>query len=270
MFNFQKLNQLTLIERVELLRLKATQKLDATQQAKMGQFLTPPPTACLLASMFDVSNSSIRLLDAGAGIGSLTAAFIHRICQLNKKPKYLSITAYEIDSSFINYLSETIKICESECNQAGIHFTAEILAEDFIKSGVNKLESGLILPEQKFDCAILNPPYRKIQSQSEYRKILSRIQIETTNLYTAFLWLTSELITPNGQIVAITPRSFCNGSYFRNFRKVFLEDLSFRKIHIFESRNQAFKDNNVLQENIIFHAVKSRNDDNDVEIISSI
>lgn len=272
----QQVNQITeniqslFIKSVDLLRLQATHGLDSTQQAKMGQFLTPAPTACLLASMFDISHSSIRLLDAGAGTGSLTAAFVYRICQLDKKPQHLSISAYEIDSVLINYLSDTIKMCESECNKAGIHFTAEILQEDFIKAGVNKLELGLTSHEQKFDFAILNPPYRKIQSQSEHREILSQIKIETTNLYTAFIWLTTQLIVTNGQIVAITPRSFCNGSYFRNFRKTFLSDVHFRKIHIFDSRNQVFKDNNVLQENIIFHAVKSPNNDSDVEIISSV
>ncbi|AFZ26583.1 putative O-methyltransferase [Cylindrospermum stagnale PCC 7417] len=275
--DFEQTHQLTqhtqtsLIERVDLLRVEATSRLNSTQQITMGQFLTPVPTACLLALMFDVSLSSIRLLDAGAGIGSLSAAFVWRVCQLEKKPKYLSITAYEIDSSLIKYLRDTIKMCESECKKAGIHFTANVLQEDFIEVGVNILECGLFSsPLQEFDCVILNPPYRKIQSKSEYRKILSRIKIETSNLYTAFIWLASRLLAPNGQLVAITPRSFCNGSYFRNFRKTFLETMHFQKIHIFESRNQAFKDNSVLQENIIFHVVKAKNDDAEVEIISSV
>lgn len=51
----QQVNQITeniqssFIKSVDLLRLQATHGLDSTQQAKMGQFLTPAPTACLLA-----------------------------------------------------------------------------------------------------------------------------------------------------------------------------------------------------------------------------
>ena len=67
---------MSLIERIDLLRLDATRRLNSVQQAEMGQFLTPAPTAYLLASMFDISGSAIRLLDPGAGIGSLLAAFV--------------------------------------------------------------------------------------------------------------------------------------------------------------------------------------------------
>ncbi len=259
------------IERVDLLRVDATRRLNPIQQKKLGQFFTPLPTANLLASMFNISHSSIRFLDAGAGIGSLLAAFVWRVCQLDKKPEYLSITAYEIDPKLLDYLADTLKMCASECQRVGIHFTAEIFPEDFIEAAVNMLEFSLISPSwQKFDCAILNPPYQKIQSSSQYRQKLSQIKIETSNLYTAFLWLTSCLLVPNGQLVAITPRSFCNGFYFKKFRKAFLEDMHFQKVHIFELRHQTFKDDDVLQENIIFHAVKAKSQDQKVEIISSM
>nr|HRJ43869.1 BsuBI/PstI family type II restriction endonuclease [Caldilineaceae bacterium] len=81
--------------------------------------------------------------------------------------------------------------------------------------------------------------------------------IETSNLYAAFLAIAVELLEPGGELVAITPRSFCNGPYFKAFRKLFLGTMAFRRIHIFESREEAFKDDEVLQENIIFHAVKT-------------
>jgi len=34
---------------------------------------------------------------------------------------------------------------------------------------------------------------------------------ETSNLYTAFLAIAIKLLEPGGELVAITPRSFCNG-----------------------------------------------------------
>ena len=52
-----------------------------------------------------------------------------------------------------------------------------------------------------------------------------------------------------GQIVAIIPRSFCNGPYYRSFRDFILERAAIKQIHLFGSRNKAFMDDNVLQEN---------------------
>jgi adenine-specific DNA-methyltransferase len=107
-------------------------------------------------------------------------------------------------------------------------------------------------------CAILNPPYRKIQSTSAARQALRRAGIETSNLYTGFLALAIYLLLPQGELVAITPRSFCNGLYFRPFRAFLLEHMALRQFHLFDSRENAFRDNAVLQENIIFSAVKSK------------
>lgn len=93
--------------------------------------------------------------------------------------------------------------------------------------------------------------------------------IETVNLYSAFVWLTISHLVENGEIVAITPRSFCNGAYFRPFRKSLLETMRLKKIHIFPSRSAVFSEDNVLQENIIFHAIKTKDKSSYVEITSN-
>jgi hypothetical protein len=80
---------------------------------------------------------------------------------------------------------------------------------------------------------------------------LRSIGIETVNLYSAFIALAVALAAPGGQIVAIIPRSFCNGPYYRPFRDFILERAAIRHMHLFESRSAAFKDDAVLQENII-------------------
>ena len=58
-------------------------------------------------------------------------------------------------------------------------------------------------------------------------------------------------------MVAITPRSFCNGPYFKPFRALFLSQMSLRRLHLLNSRSTAFHADDVLQENIIVYAVKS-------------
>src|SRR5262249_34002780 len=107
-----------------------------------------------------------------------------------------------------------------------------------------------------FTCAILNPPYRKIHTDSEPRRLLRQLGIETSNLYTGFLAVAMLLLDAGGELVAITPRSFCNGTYFNPFRRSFLTKMSLRRLHVFESRQQAFREDEVLQENVILHAVK--------------
>jgi adenine-specific DNA-methyltransferase len=86
---------------------------------------------------------------------------------------------------------------------------------------------------------------------------MRRVGIETVNLYSAFVALAVALLAKGGQIVAIVPRSFCNGPYYRPFRDFILERTAIRHIHLFESRNKAFKDDQVLQENVILRLERS-------------
>ncbi len=99
--------------------------------------------------------------------------------------------------------------------------------------------------------AILNPPYKKINNDSLHRRALRQVGIETVNLYTAFVALAIEAMAPAGVIVAIIPRSFCNGTYYRPFRQLMLGKTALRAMHLFDSRDSAFKDDSVLQENVI-------------------
>jgi adenine-specific DNA-methyltransferase len=111
--------------------------------------------------------------------------------------------------------------------------------------------------EEDFTHVILNPPYKKINGETQTRKLLNSVGMEVSNLYAAFVWLAACLTRPGGEITAITPRSFCNGPYFRRFRKALLASIDLRHIHTFESRKEAFADDSVLQENIIFHGIRN-------------
>ena len=260
-----------LVERADFFRVDATRRIDPIRRSTLGQFLTPPPVARLMASMFQRQRQHIGLLDAGAGVGVLTAAFIEEMACWENRPVAISVTAYEIDPLLIEYLTETLALCRFECEKAGIKFQAEILCDDFIESAVNQLNATLFSPAaSKFNCAILNPPYRKINSDSRTRQLLRTVDIETTNLYTAFVALASRLLDSDSELVAITPRSFCNGPYFKPFRKTFTELMDITRIHVFESRQAAFQDDDVLQENVILHAVKEpRTEQRRVTISSS-
>jgi adenine-specific DNA-methyltransferase len=246
-------------------------KLDPSRRTTLGQFLTPTTVARLMASMFEKQREHVSLLDAGAGVGMLTAAFIEEIGRWKNKPASVSVTAYEIDPVLTEYLTEILALCHVECEKAFIKFHSEIVCEDFIESAVNQLNATLFTSAaSKFNCSILNPPYRKINSDSRTRQLLRTVDIETSNMYTAFVALASRLLDSDSELVAITPRSFCNGPYFEPFRKAFTEMMGITRIHVFESRQTAFKDDEVLQENVILHAVKEpRTDHRHVTISSS-
>jgi len=122
---------------------------------------------------------------------------------------------------------------------------------------VRILSDGLFqVDPQRYTAAILNPPYKKIRSESEFRQLLRGIGIETSNLYTAFLALVVSLLEREGEFVSITPRSFCNGPYFKPFREHLLKAVDLRQIMVFEGRDDAFHEDEVLQENVIMHGVK--------------
>ncbi len=227
----------------------------------MGQFFTPVSIARFMAEKSEVSRQRIRLLDPGAGIGILSAAWVARACEMRTRPRSVHLTAYEADPKLVPYLEQTLKCCADACHDAGIEFHGETIEADFIETAVESLADRALFDSthaEPFDCAILNPPYRKLNGQSSTRRRLRSVGIETSNLYAAFLWLTFRLLEPGGELIAITPRSFCNGLYFRPFREAFLREMALTRLHVFESRTAAFKDCEVLQENIIFRAVKDK------------
>jgi adenine-specific DNA-methyltransferase len=228
------------------------------KRQELGQFLSPAPIASFMASLFSQQPRDVKLLDAGAGAGVLSATLVNRCCKANHKPHSITVTAYEVDGAMIPSLEQTYAECETACLTAGIEFSAEIFNSDFIEAVVPLIRGDFFTSQQTpFNAAILNPPYRKIQSGSAARLLFRSAGIETSNLYTGFLALASKLLTEDGELVAITPRSFCNGPYFKSFRRQFLSQMSLRRLHLLDSRSTAFRADDVLQENIIVHAVKS-------------
>lgn len=241
-----------------------------SRQEELGQFLTASPVADFMASMLGPLPRTVRLLDAGAGAGALTAAFVSRCCEKRDGVRAIEATLYELDGEILDALSLTMQECEHRCSDAGIRFTFTIHSADFIQEMSARLAGDLFgtLPPT-FDVSVANPPYRKIGTDSAERKALRSVGVETSNLYTGFIALIQRLLAPGGQLVGITPRSFCNGPYFRPFREDFLSHLELRRIHVFESRQAAFRDDSVLQENIIFHVVKGQKQSDELTISSS-
>ncbi len=232
---------------VEQKRLHLSKSTGAKKKSLFGQFLTPEKTAAFMASLFPDGEGVCHLLDAGAGIGSLSAAFLDRWRDDRFRFEQVLVDAFELDSALTEHLAQTL----AKYNHRD-DFASNIHEKDFIHAAVESLSGSLFSkPLKRYTHAILNPPYKKISSSSAHRIALRRVGIETVNLYSAFVALAVALAAPGGQIVAIIPRSFCNGPYYRPFRDFIFERAAIHHMHLFESRSKAFKDDEVLQENII-------------------
>lgn len=243
----------TMTSRADKVRREVSPRLDPAKRGELGQFLTPEPVAVEMAGMFGDLPPDVRLLDAGAGVGSLTAAFISEALSRPVRPRSITATAFEVDPGLAALLRETLEDCRTACQDAGVRFASQVIEDDYILHSTEPLLAVV----EGFNCAILNPPYAKINSTSRWRLALRSQGIETVNLYSAFVALAVNQLEPGGELVAITPRSFCNGPYYAPFRRHLFGASSLVRLHVFESRKKAFKDDAVLQENVIVQLRKA-------------
>lgn len=213
------------------------------RKSQLGQFMTPTNVAKFMATLFELPlQRPVRLLDAGAGQGALTAAFIDKA----RGTMPIAATAFEFDDQILPDLRANLAALRTNAD-------CELIEGDFLVEAANRICLG---KGKRYTHAILNPPYKKIGNDSRHRALLRAVGLETVNLYTGFVGMALELLEPGGELVAIIPRSFCNGPYYLPFRRFVLRRAAIRHIHLFGARNKAFKDDGVLQENIIIKLVR--------------
>ena len=217
---------------------------------ELGQYFTPGHIADFMVSFFPKEECRvIRILDPGAGIGILSCAFAERIVDEKWNVANVSVDAYEIDGNLVRQLQSNIE--KAFLPIGGI---ANVVPGDFLSGIAHKIQNNDV---PRYTHVIMNPPYKKIRTESKEREIMRTLGLETVNLYSAFIGAAIVATVDGGHIVAIVPRSFCNGAYYKPFRQFMLERCAIRRIHLFESRNTAFKDESVLQENVIIMLSKS-------------
>lgn len=220
------------LELVELSRLLAQRNITEEKRKLSEQYFTPPHISKIMTDMFTVSasNEKISVLDPCCGIGNLGAAVLSRGI----------LTGEDIELTLIE--KDLVLAEEARRNYVGFKGITVLGIDffDYIQSHSNK-----------FDRIILNPPYSKIAPDSSVGKATrSILGQKETNLYSAFIACCLTVLKDNGELVAIIPRSFCNGTTFRNFRFRLLSQFHIDQIYLFESR-KIFSDSGVLQETLI-------------------
>ena len=226
----------------------------AETRKEKGQVFTPPSVCSFMAGQFTRIPERFRLLDAGAGVGSLAVAVCERVLTL-PSPRQIEIVLYENDVTLLPLLEENMRHCRDTLKAGGheLHYTVH--GQDFILSTRARQAQRRLFDEddapEPFDAAILNPPYFKIGADSAHAVAMEDVFQGQTNIYMLFMARAADLLRANGEMVAITPRSFCGGLYFKNFRRWFFSRMALRHIHLFECRRSTFDD--VLQESVITH-----------------
>jgi adenine-specific DNA-methyltransferase len=224
-----------------------------------GQYMTSVSVAEFMASLVTPRIGKLRILDPGAGAGILTCALCELLVSQKDKPTELFIDIYESDVQLIPVLKKVISHLKSYLEQRGLQITVDLKSDDFVLANAKAFPEhlglfGLNAKKPLYDIVISNPPYFKLRKDDPRAKAARAIVHGQPNIYAIFLAISACLLSENGDLVFITPRSFTSGPYFRLFRERFFELVVPEVVHTFDSRRELFKVDNVLQENIILKA----------------
>lgn len=86
-------------------------KVGKNTRKKLGQFFTPPAVARYMAGLMKYRQSSVRILDTGAGTGILTGALCESILD-NDIITNVHIDLYENDEKVLPILKENMKLIQ--------------------------------------------------------------------------------------------------------------------------------------------------------------
>ena len=258
-----------MLEKVIELTNSYIESIPKEKRKKYGQFFTSMVTARFMVSLYDnpIKKSCVRVLDAGAGSGILSCAFIDWIEQFDYI-KGIELVCYENDENVLELLKENLEYCK---NHSTKNIRYDIRIENYITS--QSLDFNSMTEENdcqsKFDYVIGNPPYMKIQKDAPEAKAMSTICYGAPNIYFLFAAMGLFDLKNNAEMVYIIPRSWTSGAYFKKFRQYFLTNGKLEHIHLFVSRNKVFDKENVLQETIIVKVRKTKKIPKTIEITSS-
>jgi adenine-specific DNA-methyltransferase len=228
---------------------------NADRQRELGQFFTTVEVARFMAHLARPSRRPRHILDPGAGTGILACA----VCEeLTDSSGPVHLDAFEIDPRVARFCNAALEHAKSWLSDRGVDFTFRVHEKDFVSENAVYLTETLFgfKPAYPYDLAILNPPYFKLQKNDPRALAAAEIVHGQPNIYSIFLAITASLLSECGVMVSITPRSFTTGDYFRRFREHLFSKVTPEAIHLFDSRQDAFRKDAVLQENVIIRARK--------------
>ena len=187
----------------------------AAERKQKGQFFTPPEVCRFMASLFSGAfPKSFRLLDPGAGTGSLTAAICDRLMDL-RSPRESEIHLFENDPGVLPLLRMCMDRCCDALRAAGHSARSVIHESDFILDAASSVfRAQLLFPlqdGQRFDAVVMNPPYFKVSKDSTLAKVMREVVHGQPNIYAFFMAAGAEMLRPGGEL-AVSFKALLLGS----------------------------------------------------------
>lgn len=224
-----------------------------SHKKNLGQYFTPAGIAYFIGSFITSNKTVIRILDPGCGVGILSCAVIENLVNTNPNLKEIHLVAFETDLALLPYADKNFANLTNWLRNKEIGLSCLLCKNDFIIHN-SQIFSSNGETDERYDVIVANPPYFKLAKKDPRVVAAKSIVYGQPNIYSIFMVLAARLMRDDGQLIFITPRSFCSGSYFRVFREYFFSLIDLKAIHLFQSRRQAFKRDQVLQENVIIYA----------------
>ena len=238
-----------------------TDTVTTTFKKSNGQFFTPISIAHFMSKQINSVKESISILDPGCGTAILSCATIEHLV-LQSKVKYIKLVAYETDKNLMPVLRKVLEYVVEWGRHHNVSIDCHSCYEDFILSNYSILYPDTICYDdehlQKFDLIISNPPYFKLSKEDKRVKVAQCIIDGQPNIYSIFMAISALLLTEQGQMIYIIPRSFTSGRYFRLFRNILFNHVQLDFIHLFNTRKNTFLKDNVLQETLIMKCSPKR------------
>lgn len=237
-----------------------TDRVTVTFKKSNGQFFTPINIARFMSKQIEFTSNAISILDPGCGTAILSCAAIEHLI-LYSQVRTIELVTYETDENLIPALQRVLEYVVEWGEKHGATINFHVHRMDFILSNYSVLYPDMIYNTEdakKFDLIISNPPYFKLSKEDKRVKAAQCIVDGQPNIYSIFMAISSLLLTKQGQMIYITPRSFTSGRYFRLFRNFLFKHIQIDYIHLFNTRKDTFSKDNVLQETIIMKCSPKR------------
>lgn len=228
-----------------------------------SQFFTPVDTIqkMLRTINFDEfrNNNSISVLEPSAGHGIIVVTTVLHILDNFPYITNIHFDIYEKDKNLFYILQENMQVLMDYCKNK-INFTYNLINDNFITYNKDVWEADNI--KQYYSIILSNPPFLKLNKDSEEAAIMSNIVNGQPNIYTLFMCMCAKLLSPNGYYVLISPRNYLSGQYSKNVRRYLFDRLSLVHIHSFDKRNLF----NLVNQEVIISTFKNQRDLHNVHI----
>ena len=124
-----------MLEKIIELTNEYIESMPKKERKKYGQFFTSMETARFMAALYNIDEkkSRVSVLDAGAGSGILSCAFIERLEMIDSIQE-IELTCYENDNNVLPLLKQNLEYCKEKSGKK-----IDINIIDINQMAVNKM-----------------------------------------------------------------------------------------------------------------------------------